>query len=111
MDEKTKQIKDDGLFPEYKRMCRKLNVIPNHYLLRHSTDDDIRLRHRYLSKNDCIAMGYEMKARFLKPKTFFSNVKEKNTMIARVNLSENYAVNSLDDLVKTISHTGQLDLL
>lgn len=56
-------------------------------------------------------MGYEMKARFLKPKTFFSNVKEKNTMIARVNVSENYAVNSLDDLVKTISHTGQLDLL
>lgn len=43
-------------------MCRKLNVIPNHYLLRHSTDDDIKLRHRYLSKNDCTAMGYEMKA-------------------------------------------------
>lgn len=72
VDEKTKQIKDDGLFPEYKRMCRKLNVIPNHYLLRHSTDDDIKLRHRYLSKNDCIAMGYEMKAILLSTICIFS---------------------------------------
>jgi hypothetical protein len=75
VDEKTKQIKDDGSFPEYKRMCRKLNVIPNDYLLRHSTDDDIKLRYRYLSKNDCTAMGYEMKVCIPKMKVGIPEIK------------------------------------
>ena len=61
MDEKTKQVKEDGQFPEYKQKCRKHNVIPNHYFMRHSVDEDILMRYRYFSPGDCHAMGSEMK--------------------------------------------------
>ncbi|KAJ8308529.1 hypothetical protein KUTeg_013403 [Tegillarca granosa] len=61
VDEKTRQMKDDGLFPEYKQHCREMDVIPNSYFIRHSVDDDFTMRYRYLNSGDCACMGIEMK--------------------------------------------------
>ncbi|KAL4238848.1 Leucine Rich repeat [Mactra antiquata] len=56
-DEKTREILDNGPFPEYKQECRKFRSNPNSYFLRHCLDDDMEMKHRYLSKPDSITMS------------------------------------------------------
>ena len=60
VDEKTQQIKDDGVFPEYKSLCRKFKTVPNNYFIRHSVDEELMMKHRYLSTGDCRALGWEV---------------------------------------------------
>lgn len=65
VDEKTRQVRDDGIFPEYKKHCRDLKVIPNTYLIRQATEDDFKMRHRYLNPNDCRALSQEIEVRYI----------------------------------------------
>ncbi|VDI61475.1 Hypothetical predicted protein [Mytilus galloprovincialis] len=60
VDEKTKQIKDFGEFPEYKKRCRDLKVVPNTFLIRHATEDNFKMRHRYMTSSDCRTISKEV---------------------------------------------------
>lgn len=60
VDEKTKQIKDFGEFPEYKKRCRNLKVVPNTFLIRHATEDNFKMRHRYMTSSDCRTISKEV---------------------------------------------------
>ncbi|XP_060078903.1 leucine-rich repeat-containing protein 74A-like [Ylistrum balloti] len=102
IDERTKQIKDDGDFPEYKNLCRKLKTVPNNYFIRHSVDDELTMRHRYLSAKDCQAIGWEVENHLtfkkvdledngLGPKQMIALAEMllKNKYVTEVNLSNN----------------------
>ncbi|OWF53289.1 leucine-rich repeat-containing protein 74B-like [Mizuhopecten yessoensis] len=127
IDERTKQIKDDGEFPEYKNLCRKYKTVPNKYFIRHSVDDVLTMRHRYLSPKDCRAMGWEMEnhSTFKKldlednglgPKQMIALAEMllKNKYVMEVNLSNNPMGSFGSNITKTIllnnSHIAKVDL-
>ncbi|KAK3092725.1 hypothetical protein FSP39_006569 [Pinctada imbricata] len=98
VDEKTKQIKDDGSFPEYKQLCRKFKVTPNHYFMRHSMDEDIRMKYRYLNPGDCRAMGYEMRDNLTFSKIDFEDngIKEDHLSALSDMLKKNHYVSEIN---------------
>ncbi|XP_052770142.1 leucine-rich repeat-containing protein 74A-like [Mya arenaria] len=51
-DEKSREIIQEGMFPEYKQECRKYKSNPNSYLMRHGLDDEVSMKHRYLNEGD-----------------------------------------------------------
>lgn len=56
-DEQAREILKDGAFPEYKQECRKFRSNPNSYFLRNALNDEIMMRHRYLSKPDSMTIS------------------------------------------------------
>ncbi|XP_053408279.1 leucine-rich repeat-containing protein 74A-like [Mercenaria mercenaria] len=56
-DERSREVLKDGAFPEYKQECRKFRSNPNSYFLRHCLDDEMYMKHRYLSKGDSITLS------------------------------------------------------
>lgn len=60
LDEKTKQLKRDGVFSEYKQRCRDLKIVPNTFLIRNAMEDDFKMRYRYMNLSDCLAMAKEI---------------------------------------------------
>ena len=59
-DERAQMSKEFGNYPEYKRLCRKYQVVPNSYFLRHITDEELRLNFRYLSFGDAYTLAKEI---------------------------------------------------
>ncbi|XP_069117808.1 leucine-rich repeat-containing protein 74A-like [Argopecten irradians] len=127
IDERTKQIKDDGEFPEYKNLCRKYKTVPNTYFIRHSVDDDLSMRYRYMSPKDCRAMGWEMENHLtfkkldladngLGPKQMIALAEMllKNKYVNEVNLAHNPMGGFGSHIVKIIllnnSHIAKVDL-
>ena len=60
-DEKSREVKEDGEYPEYKHNCRRFKSTPNSYFMRHSLEDDLRMRYRYLNKGDSVSISTQMK--------------------------------------------------
>ncbi|XP_033735670.1 leucine-rich repeat-containing protein 74A-like isoform X2 [Pecten maximus] len=127
IDERTKQIKEDGEFPEYKNLCRKYKTVPNSYFIRHSVEDELTMRYRYLSPKDCRAIGWEMEKHLtfkkldlsdngLGPKQMIALAEMllKNKYVSEVNLSNNPMGGFGSHIVKIIllnnSHIAKVDL-
>ena len=55
---------DNGLFFDYKRLCRKLKVVPNNFFMRHAMDDQFTMKHRYPGYSDVRALMHDIQVGF-----------------------------------------------
>ncbi|KAK7483530.1 hypothetical protein BaRGS_00025204, partial [Batillaria attramentaria] len=96
-DERMRACKEDGDYPEYKRLCRKYGAVPNQYFLRHIMDENLHLRFRYLSYGDSHALNQpsisslDLEDNAIGPSGIvcFADMLLKNSYITHVNLKDN----------------------
>ncbi|XP_041350622.1 leucine-rich repeat-containing protein 74A-like isoform X1 [Gigantopelta aegis] len=54
---------DHGLFYDYKKLCRKLKVVPNTFFIRHAMEDRFTMKHRYPAYNDVRALMHDIQTK------------------------------------------------